>query len=63
MNYAYSLIPLSDINLFFEQLFTEVRIYIVVNYVVYLYKNALRCMFFYHGLHSHVTNGFLLIPL
>jgi hypothetical protein len=31
MNYAHSLIHLSDINLFFEQIFTEVEIYIVLN--------------------------------
>ena len=44
MIYAYSLIHLSDINLFFEQIFTEVGIYIVVDCVVYLYKNALGCI-------------------
>jgi hypothetical protein len=51
MNYAYSLIHLSDNNLFFEQIFTEVGIYIVVDCVVYLYRNALGCIITFHGLH------------
>lgn len=57
MNYAYSLNHLSDINLFIEQIFTDVGIYIVVDYVVYLYQNALRCIFVFHCLHRDVTNG------